>query len=126
MPAPITPTGSPATLTLAPVTRWTRAIKAARSGDDVGDQARAQALDLVLEQQLALLQALQLQPVLARLDHQAADHVVEVMVLDLQRLQALADLGFFLFGRSGVGHEVENVRWKTSGGKRRPVRQSYQ
>src|SRR5687767_2946429 len=109
MPAPIMPTASPATLTSAPVTRWTRAIKAARSGDDVGDQARAQTLDLVLEEQLALLQPLQLQPVLARLDHQAADHIVEVMVLDLQRLQALANLRFFLFRRRGVGHEVEDV-----------------
>ena len=78
--------------------------------DDVGNQARAQALDLVLEEQLALLQALQLQPILPRLDHQAADHVVEVMVLDLQRLQALANLGFFLFGGRGVGHAIKHVK----------------
>ena len=37
-----------------------------QSGDDVGDQARAQALDLILQEELALFQALQLQPVLRR------------------------------------------------------------
>src|SRR5262245_35297532 len=116
MPAPITPTGSPATLTLAPVTRWIRAINAARSRDDVGDEAGAQALDLVLQDELALLQALQLQAILHRVAGQAADHVVEIVVLDFQRRKALTNLGFFLFGQGRVGHAVKNVM---------PVGESY-
>jgi len=57
-----------------------------------------------------------LQAVLDRVADQAADHVVEIVVLDFQRLQALPNLGFFLFGQGRVGHAVKNVM---------PVRESY-
>jgi hypothetical protein len=31
------------------------------------------------------------------------------VVLDLERLQALADLGFFLFGRVSLDHAVNDI-----------------
>jgi hypothetical protein len=31
------------------------------------------------------------------------------VVLDLERLEALPDLGFFLFRQKGVGHAVKNI-----------------
>src|SRR4029453_19408865 len=54
------------------------------SGDDIGNQLAFQLEDLVLEAELALLQALQLELVERRLLEQAVDHLVEVAVLALQ------------------------------------------
>src|SRR4051794_16883527 len=79
-----------------------------QSGDGVWDQARAQALDLVFENQLALLQALQLQAVERGVGRNAIDHVIEVVVLDLEAVKAAPDLRLLLFGQGEVGH-----RWKT-------------
>jgi len=75
-----------------------------RSRDDVGYEAGAQALDLVLEEELALLQAPQLELVLGQVGGEPADHVIEIVVLDFESLQALADLRFFLFGKREVRH----------------------
>src|SRR5688572_23750656 len=108
-PAPMTPTGLTPTVTFALETRCKRAINAALSGDDVGDQARAQALDLVFEHELALLQPLQLELVLHRIDDEPVDDVVEIVVLDLERVQTLANLGFFLFGQRSIGHAVKKT-----------------
>src|SRR5258708_30918143 len=52
--------------TLFPYTTLFRSARV-RSRDDVGNQPRAQLLDLVLENELALLEAAQLQLVLRRL-----------------------------------------------------------
>jgi hypothetical protein len=52
---------------------------------------------------------LQLELVERPVDDQAADDVVEVVVLDLERVQALTDLGFFLFGQRSIGHTVKNI-----------------
>ena len=57
------------------------------SGDDIGNQLAFQLEDLVLEPELALLQALQLELVEGRLLEQAVDHLVEVAMLALQRFQ---------------------------------------
>ena len=70
-----------------------------QSGDDVGDQARAQALDLVLENELALLQALQLESVLQRVGGEPFDDIVEVVVLDLEAMKAASYLSLLLFGQ---------------------------
>src|SRR5687768_7632101 len=86
-----------------------RAIKRRCLGDDVGNQPRAQALDLVLEQELALLEAAQLELVLRGVAHQAADDIVEIVVFDLERLEALTDLSLFLFGRRRIDHAVTNI-----------------
>ncbi len=75
-----------------------------QSSDDVGNQPGAQLGDLVLEQELALLQALQLQAVLARVDGQPVDDVVKIVVLDLERLQTLPDLRLLLFRQWKVRH----------------------
>src|SRR5207253_7266717 len=80
-----------------------------RSSDDVGNQARAQALDLVLEQELTFLQPLQLQLILARIGTEPPNHVIQVVVLDLESVQALANLRLLLFGQRKVRH-----LWKRS------------
>src|SRR5690606_25034655 len=102
MPGPMAPTVSSPTTTLAEATRWINAIKAAlrmrprryretASRDDVGNELRPQPGDLVLEDELALLEAAQLQLVLRRIARQARDDVVEVVVLELELVQAHAD-----------------------------------
>ena len=73
------------------------------------DEARPQALDLVLEDELALLEALQLQLVLPGVGVEPVDHIVEVMMLDLEAMKAAADLRLLLFGQGEVGH-----LWKRS------------
>src|SRR5262245_50042527 len=106
MPHPIDAIIFPSIVMLAPVTRCTRAIMRSlpRSRDDVWNQARAKALDLIFKEKLALFQALQLQAVLRRVAAEAPDHVVEIVVLDLKRLKALADFRLFLFRKREVCH----------------------
>src|SRR6266567_3696875 len=60
---------------------WRRAV---RSGDDVGQELALDFRDLVLEQQLALLEPLELQLIERPMFGNARNHVVEVAVLDLQ------------------------------------------
>src|SRR5258708_24553599 len=99
MPRPMEAMHSRSTLTAASLTRCTRAITRSllRSRDDVGDEARAQALDLIFENKLTLLETTQLQLVQRRVGREADDHIVEIVVLDLENVQALVDLRHFLF-----------------------------
>ena len=54
------------------------------SGDDVGQELALDFRDLVLEQQLALLEPLELQLIERPALGNTRDHVVEVTMLDLQ------------------------------------------
>jgi uncharacterized protein (TIGR02444 family) len=54
------------------------------SGDDVGQEPAFESRNLVLEQQLALFQALQPQLVERRLLGDAGDHLVEIAMLDFE------------------------------------------
>src|SRR5258706_6653595 len=106
-----------------------------RSSDDVGDQPCAQLLDLVLEDELALLEAAQLQLLLSRVAGEPADHGVEVVVLDLELLETDADLHLLLVGQSEVRHSTrapERIfrtgRFRPRDklhGRRLPLRASY-
>jgi hypothetical protein len=69
------------------------------SSNDVWDKAGAQARDLILEQELALLKALQLQAILPRIDSEPIDHVIEVVMFDLKRLKAQLNLRLLFFGQ---------------------------
>src|SRR3954462_3127994 len=80
-----------------------------RSRDDVGNQPRAQLGDLVFEEELALLQAAQLELVLRDVAGEPEDHVVEVAMLHLELVQAARDLRFFLFGKREVGQRCLSV-----------------
>src|SRR5690242_9973954 len=104
MPRPMAPTVSPPTATCAPDTRWMRAITRGGLGGNVWNQQYGEPRDRILEDQLALLEAPQLQLVLLGMFRQAGDHVVEVLVLDLQRRDARFDLLPFLFGQRLVAH----------------------
>ena len=55
-------------------------------------------------QELAFLEALQLQAILPRIERQAVDHVVQVVMLDLERLEPQLDLRALFFGQWKVGH----------------------
>ena len=66
----------------------------ALSGDNVGNELAFQLDNLVLQPELALLQALQLELVERSLLDQTVDHVIEVAMLALQRLQ----LGLYRLG----------------------------
>src|SRR5262245_9992481 len=63
------------------------AMKISFSGDDIGNELTFQLEDLVLESELALLEALQLQLVEWRLLEQPLDDLVEVAMLAFQRFQ---------------------------------------
>src|SRR6266404_2498086 len=80
------------------------------SGDDIGNQLAFQLEDLVLQPELALLQALKLELVERRLLDQAVDHLVEVAVFALQGLQ----LGLDRFGvqrlRRRIAHALATSR----------------
>ena len=58
--------------------------KPARSGDDVGHQESSDPRDLVLEQELALLQPLDLELVEDHVLRNARDHIVEIAMFALQ------------------------------------------
>ena len=47
---------------------------------------------------------LQLKLVLLGIDGEAVDHVIEIVVLDFEGVEALLDLRLFLFGQREVGH----------------------
>src|SRR6185295_18599499 len=87
-----------------PRRRPRRRAESARSRDDVWDESGAQARDLVLQQELALLQTLELQAILPRIEREAVDHVVQVVMLDLERLEPQLDLRALFFGQRKVGH----------------------
>lgn len=78
-------------------TRSGRGIrKLSRLGVQVRDKLRFEPGDRILEQQLALLHALELQLIAVRVDGQAFDRGVEVAVLDPQLDQLLGNVGRFV------------------------------
>src|SRR5690606_1346481 len=89
-----------------PLTRGERPGPPARerSGYDVRSELVLEARDLVLEQQLPLLQALQLQLVEGRMLDQAVDDVVQVPVLQAQPLQASMHLGTLVVPLAVIVH----------------------
>ena len=52
--------------------------------DDIGDERITQGRDLILERELAALQARQLELIEVALIGHASDHVIEVAVLNLE------------------------------------------
>src|SRR3970040_2519918 len=75
-----------------------------QSSWNVGHQEDLEPGDRVLEDELALLEAPQLQLVLGGMLGQPCDHVVEILVLDLQRRYPALDLHPLLIGQRLVSH----------------------
>src|SRR3990172_7802271 len=73
-----------------------------RSSGNVRHQEDLEPGDRILEDELALLEAPQLQLVLAGMLRQPGDHVVEILVLDLQRRYPALDLHPLLVGKRVV------------------------
>src|SRR5262245_30655204 len=83
-----------------------------RSRVEVRDQLALEPHDLVLEHQLALLEAPQLQLVDVDVEREPADHVVEVAVLDPELAQALharEQLGVDLFFVGHAGRKSDHT-----------------
>src|SRR5437660_551265 len=97
------------------------------SGIEIRDQLALQARDLVLEHELALLQALQLQLIDVQIERQARDDLVEITMLDAQLTQFFhvaeqlaVDVVFdFRHGGSARGSPVDGLG--SAGGGRGPV-----
>src|SRR5690242_5306788 len=98
------------------------AIRARISGDDVGDELAFQLQNLVLEPELALSQALQLELVERRFLDQAVDHLVEVAMLAFQRCQLGLDRVYIQRFRSLV---VVHAGRPRSGGLATSLRAVY-
>lgn len=77
------------------------------SRNDVGYQLVLDPGNLILQRELALFQALQLERVLERVDGDAADDVVQVSMLGPQFRQAAADLIHIIVDHAGIW----DTRW---------------